>query len=73
MAYNYRPKSSQDIKDLGVVTSKEKVLVSLFEEMKSSFGKSFDEQTSLDVPKPFFFKSTKFMNSSIASASGVEL
>ena len=49
MAYNYRPKSSQDIKDLGVVTSKEKVLVSLFEEMKSSFGKSFDEQTLLNT------------------------
>lgn len=49
MAYNYRPKSSQDIKDLGVVTSKEKVLVSLFEEMKSSFGKSFDEFITIET------------------------
>ena len=58
MAYNYRPKSSQDIKDLGVVTSKEKVLVSLFEEMKSSFGKSFDELTKETVTE-FLFDSKR--------------
>lgn len=43
MPFNYRPKSTQEIKELNVPQQKEKMLLALFEDMQASFGKSHDE------------------------------
>lgn len=49
MAYNYRPKTEKDIKDLGLTTAKEKVVIELFNDMKASFGKTQDEFITIDT------------------------
>lgn len=49
MAYNYRPRSVEDIINLGIPTSKEKTVVALFEEMQSNFGNSHDEFITLQT------------------------
>ena len=49
MAYNYRPRSVEDIINLGIPNSKEKTIVALFEEMQSNFGNSHDEFITLET------------------------
>lgn len=49
MAYNYRPKSVEDIEKLNLPSAKSKIIISLFEDMKSSFGESYDEFITIDI------------------------
>ena len=49
MAYNFRPTSQKDIKDLGLSAVKEKSVLALFKSMKASFGKEYDEFITIDT------------------------
>ena len=49
MPYNYRPKSIQEIKDLGLVAKREKSAVALFESMQATYGNDFDEFITLET------------------------
>ena len=49
MAYNYRPKTEKDIKDLKLPTNKEKTVLELFNNMKASFGKNYDEFITIET------------------------
>lgn len=49
MAYNYRPKTQKDIKDLGLPRAKEKTVLALFTTLKKNFGESFDEFITIDT------------------------
>lgn len=49
MAYNFRPRTQQEIKDLGLPSAKEKTVLELFKIMKASFGKNYDEFITIDT------------------------
>lgn len=49
MAYNYRPKTQKDIKDLGLPRAKEKTVLALFTTLEKNFGESFDEFITIDT------------------------
>ena len=61
MPYNYRPKSIQEIKDLGLVAKREKSAVSLFEAMQSTFGDDFDEFITLETAQGSKFGQVKIL------------
>jgi hypothetical protein len=48
MAYNYRPKTTEEILDLGISPNKSEVIILLFKSMRSSF-KSHDEYITIDT------------------------
>ncbi len=54
MAYNYRPKSVEDIVNLGLPRAKEESVVALFKEMEANFGRSRDEFISIDTDRAKF-------------------
>lgn len=49
MAYNFRPTTQQEIKDLGLTQAKQKSVLALFKAMKASFGKNYDEFITIDT------------------------
>ena len=59
MAYNYRPKSIQEIKDLGLITKRENSAVALFETMQATYGGDFDEFITLETAQGAKFGNTE--------------
>ena len=49
MAYNFRPSSIQEIKDLGLPKNKESNVVELFNTMKDTFGQKYDEFITIET------------------------
>lgn len=49
MAYNFRPSSIQEIKDLGLPKNKESNVVELFSAMKDTFGQKYDEFITIET------------------------
>ena len=61
MPYNYRPKSIQEIKDLGLVAKREKSAVALFESMQATYGNDFDEFITLETAQGSKFGQVKIL------------
>ena len=61
MPYNYRPKSIQEIKDLGLVAKREKSAVALFESMQTTYGNDFDEFITLETSQGSKFGQVKIL------------
>jgi hypothetical protein len=49
MSYNFRPKTEDEIKKLGITATKEKSVVDLFRTMNSSFGSDYDEFITIET------------------------
>lgn len=62
MPYNYRPKSIQEIKDLGLISKREKSAVALFETMQATYGNDFDEFMTLETGQGSKFGQVKILN-----------
>jgi len=60
--YNYRPKSIQEIKDLGLITKRENSAVALFETMQATYGGDFDEFITLETAQGTKFGQVKILN-----------
>lgn len=61
MPYNYRPKSIQEIKDLGLIAKREKSAVALFESMQTTYGNDFDEFITLETSQGSKFGQVKIL------------
>ena len=61
MPYNYRPKSIQEIKDLGLIAKREKSAVALFETMQATYGDDFDEFITLETGQGAKFGQAKIL------------
>lgn len=64
MAFNYRPKTKKDIKDLKILQIKEKDLIALFEFMQNEF-KDKEEFYTMDLKKPGSIKILREFENSI--------
>lgn len=49
MAYNYRPRTEEQITKMKFPSNKEKVIISLFKDMQANFGKSYDEFITIET------------------------